>query len=561
MLIALLFAGLAEALGLSAFLPLLNLAIYKDTATSEDSIPRSELEQAVNQFLGSIGIEPSIGVMLAVIVAAVLLKSILLLLAERKVGYIAAQLATDLRLDLLKAILLSRWEYFLHQPVGKLTNALATEAQRASQSFIFGATAVTFLIQALVYAAVALSVSWKATAIGLVAGILVIAPGYFLVRMARKAGKKQTRLTTSLMSRMTDTLQSVKSLKGMGREHLADSVLEMETALINQALRKQVMSSALLNSVQELSFAIVIAAGMFIALVKFGMPLATVTLLIVVLGRMLSQLGKVQKQYQKMSLGESAYWSIRETIAAAKREREELGKGQTPSIRDNIRFRAVHFAYDKRDVLKGIDLEIPAGELTTLIGASGTGKTTIIDLIIGLLNTDRGEVMIDGVNIAQLDIKTWRRMIGYVPQETLLLHDTIEHNVSLGDKALGADDVKRALHDAGAWDFVQALPEGTQHMVGERGGKLSGGQRQRIMIARALVQRPQLLILDEATSALDPASEQAICQTLTSLRGKLTLLAISHQSALVSAADRVYLLEDGRARAQSDTKSSNAGSR
>ena len=202
MLVALMLAGLAEGLGLSAFLPLLNLAIYKDSSISEELIPRSELEQAVNRLLDNINVEPSIGLMLSAIVVAVLIKSILLLIAERKVGYIAAQLATDLRLDLLKAILLSRWEYFLHQPVGKLTNALATEAQRASQSFIFGATAVTFLVQALVYAAVALSVSWQATLITLVAGLLVIAPANLLVRMARKAGGKQTNLTMSLMARM-----------------------------------------------------------------------------------------------------------------------------------------------------------------------------------------------------------------------------------------------------------------------------------------------------------------------------------------------------------------------
>jgi ATP-binding cassette subfamily C protein len=138
-------------------------------------------------------------------------------------------------------------------------------------------------------------------------------------------------------------------------------------------------------------------------------------------------------------------------------------------------------------------------------------------------------------------------MIGYVPQENILLHDSVLNNVTLGDPDLTESDATEALQFAGAWDFVSANPEGLRAVVGERGTKLSGGQRQRIMIARALVHRPQLLILDEATSALDPKTEQAICETLVSLRGRLTILAISHQTALVGMSDRVYRLADGKA--------------
>jgi ATP-binding cassette subfamily C protein len=136
-------------------------------------------------------------------------------------------------------------------------------------------------------------------------------------------------------------------------------------------------------------------------------------------------------------------------------------------------------------------------------------------------------------------------MIGYVPQDTILLHDSIFTNVTLGEPAFTMADVEYALKAAGAWDFVNEMPEGVQTVVGERGTKLSGGQRQRIAIARAMVHRPQLLILDEATSALDPETEAAICQTLRNLRGQLTILAISHQTALVEVADRVFQITGG----------------
>ena len=159
----------------------------------------------------------------------------------------------------------------------------------------------------------------------------------------------------------------------------------------------------------------------------------------------------------------------------------------------------------------------------------------------------RGEVSIDGVSLASLDARAWRRQIGYVPQDTVLLHASILQNVTLDDPALSREDAEQALRDAGAWDFVAATPQGMDTVVGERGGKLSGGQRQRIVIARALINHPRLLILDEATSALDPASEQAVRQTMEQLKGRLTILAISHNRAMIDAADRVYRLQDGRA--------------
>ena len=168
-------------------------------------------------------------------------------------------------------------------------------------------------------------------------------------------------------------------------------------------------------------------------------------------------------------------------------------------------------------------------------------------LIIGLLRPQRGQIWIDDLSFETVDIRTWRRVIGYVPQETLLLHDTVMRNVTLGDPESSEKDVENALRAAGAWGFVSALPQGMHSTVGERGGKLSGGQRQRIAIARALVHKPVLLILDEATSGLDPESEASICDTLRQLRGKLTILAISHQPALVNVADRAYRVQDGEA--------------
>jgi ATP-binding cassette subfamily C protein len=188
----------------------------------------------------------------------------------------------------------------------------------------------------------------------------------------------------------------------------------------------------------------------------------------------------------------------------------------------------------------------PARRITALIGPSGAGKTSVADLVIGLVRPSRGEVRIDGVALADIDLRRWRSRIGFVPQEMFLLHDTIFANVALGDAADAEESRAPCARPAprSSWSGCRCV----HTVVGERGAQLSGGQRQRIAIARALVHRPELLILDEATTALDPITEAAVCASVSRLRGEMTILAISHQQALVELADCVYRIENGSAK-------------
>jgi ATP-binding cassette subfamily C protein len=550
MMLSLTLSGVAEGIGLSALLPLLNIALgpeVGDMVPGADTSQQSEFERNILVALDTLHIAPTLGNMLLIIIGGVAFKNVFLLMANRQVGYTAAQVSTDLRLQLLRAVLRSKWEYFLHQPVGKLTNAMATEAQRAAASFVNGATALTFLIPGLIYGGVAFALSWRAALVSILAGGVVIGLSHFLVNITRKAAKKQTRLMTSLMANLTDTLQSVKPLKAMAREYLADQVLAHDTNLLNKSQRRQVLSAALLNSAQELMFTAFICLGIYLAMAKFNMALPTVMVLVVALGRAFSYFGKVQKQHQKLVEGESAYWALTQSIAAAEAAEEHLGGGAAPHFEHELALADVHFDYDQHSVFSGLSLQIKAGSLTTLVGPSGSGKTTIIDLAIGLLQPQRGQVLLDGVDLKDIDLNQWRRMIGYVPQDTILLHDSILHNVTLGDPTLTLEQVEEALRAAGAWSFVTQLAAGLETIVGERGGKLSGGQRQRIVIARALINKPRLLILDEATSALDRDTEEAVSQTLQALKGQLTILAISHNRAMVDAADAVYQMAGGTA--------------
>ncbi|WP_231989922.1 ABC transporter ATP-binding protein [Pseudomonas umsongensis] len=538
MLLSLLLAGVVESVSLSTMLPLIS-------AMLEDQ-PHSKLAVYVFGAMNSIGLQPTIANMLVVIVVGMTLSNLLILLGNRQVGYTVAHVATDLRVSLIKALLGSRWEYYLRQPSGALANAVATEAFRASTAYEHAANMLALGIQAAAYALIALFVSWQAALLSLVIGFVLLAAVRGLVKTSRRVGKSQTRLMRELLVHLTDTLGSVKPLKAMARDDIADSLLRRHAGELNTALEREVMSRETLRALQEPMLAILAAAGLYAGLVIGGMPLSSVMVLIFVVVRMLGLLHKAQQRYHRMAAQESAYWAINESIDNAIADAEPVGGTCTPSLQRHIAFENISFGYGGRQVLDNVSMNFPVGSFTTMIGPSGSGKTTVLDLICALLAPQSGRIRVDDCDLHALDRKAWRRMIGYVTQETLLLHDSILANVTLGDRALNATDAERALRQAGAWQFVQECPGGLQSIVGERGAKLSGGQRQRIVIARALAHRPRLLILDEATSALDPESEAEICQVLKNLTPGITVIAVSHRPAVIRIADQILEVRDGK---------------
>jgi ATP-binding cassette subfamily C protein len=544
----LVLAGLLDGLGVSAMLPLLSL-VSGASAGVEGGKDPSGLERAVGSALRDAGIEPTLGVLIALIVVAFIGKAGLVVLSKRQVGYTVAHVATDLRLGLLRALLATRWSYFTRQPIGAAANAMATEANRASLAYHHLAMALTSGVEVAVYAAIAFAVSWQATIGAVLAGATTMGALHALVRMASKAGWRQTRLLKSLVARLTDTLQAVKLLKATGREEQVGPLLEHETQRLNRQLRRKVLSKEALRALQEPFVVVFICLGLWVGVESLKMPLSSLTVLGLVFVRMLNSANMMHRKWQAALADASALWSLREMLDRAEAESEPLGGERAPSLERGIALEDVRFVYGERPVLDGLSLSIPAGEITAVIGASGAGKTTIVDLVTGLVRPDRGTVRVDGVPLTELDTRLWRRTLGYVPQEMLLLHDTVRTNVTLGDPAIESDRVEAALRDAGAWGFVSELPEGMDSSVGERGGLLSGGQRQRIAIARALVHHPRLLILDEATAALDPESEAAVWEAVARLRGRMTILAISHQPALTDVARRIYRIEKGRAHA------------
>jgi ATP-binding cassette subfamily C protein len=216
-------------------------------------------------------------------------------------------------------------------------------------------------------------------------------------------------------------------------------------------------------------------------------------------------------------------------------------------IGNRIKFNKVSFSYDgNTPVIKDIDIAIKAGQTTAIVGPSGAGKTTIADLLMGLIVPNEGSILVDEKEFAPERTRAWREQIGYVPQDTFLFNDTVNANLLWANPAANEEEINQSLRFAAAVEFVNGLPKGLDTILGDRGVLVSGGERQRLALARALLRKPSLLILDEATSSLDSENEKRIQNAIEKLHGYMTILVISHRLSTIQGADLIHVVEEGR---------------
>ncbi|MCK6418557.1 MAG: ABC transporter ATP-binding protein/permease [Alphaproteobacteria bacterium] len=538
LVLAIVFSGLAESFGILTILPIIELGLDQAGLQSQQASSSSPIDGVFLSIFDYFNIHPSMVILLAFMVVMITIKSVSSLIATAYVGIVSTLIATNLRKSLVKSLLSASWRFFTSQSVGRFSNAISTEVNRAANSYIAAWNMVAASLQILLFMIASAAVSFQTLLCGIGAGLFINILLHWTVRVARQAGSKETQLMNDLISLLTDSINGIKPLKAMGIENRVLPMIEGQTNDLRQAQARQAFASAAQATLPEPLMALMLALLAYFALNYMQVAIPELAVIAIFFNRMVGRISQVQKYYQMLAHSESAYWSLQTLIRRAESSAiTRSGIAPPERLVKGIELQDVSFFYDEKQVLRHFNLFIPARKLSVLIGSSGSGKTTLVDLISGLMEPTHGRILIDNDDLAQIDTRAWSQKIGYVPQELSLFHDTIKDNITLKDQSFADHDVWEALRRCHADDFVRALPEQLETVIGERGSKLSGGQRQRLMIARAMIRKPVLLILDEATTALDPEVERVICDTVKNLTKDVTILAISHQPALQKIAD------------------------
>jgi ATP-binding cassette subfamily C protein len=532
-------SSFAEALGMAMLFPLVSTII--DSEHSE-----SRIHKMFIQIFEFFNIEPSIGNILIVFACLIYIKAICLFLSMIKVGKISSGVARDTRERISKAFLRVDWNFFTGQRTGDITAAIGFEAERLSAIFIIGCRFVASTLQVIAYLSISIFANPYITLAAIIVAVLFSFAVKRFMYIAKEAGELQTVAQKSLMNNISESFNGFKAVKTMGIEDKVGKAFTKDIRNLFIVNIEKIKSKEGLKNIQEPLYVTVVAVGLYlISQSNYLSSPSDLLILPMLFYRTASKMSDMQKNVQSLIELTPAYYSTFKIIKGLEKNQEKLqNTGDTPMLSNSIKFENVSFSYGAKDILKDTSITIPKGKLISIIGRSGSGKTTTIDLVAGLLGPSNGKILIDDKQLEEYSIKSWRQLIGYVPQESFLFYDTVKNNITFHQDQYSDEDVWEALEKAGAKEFAKALDGKLEYIVGEKGYHISGGQRQRISIARALLKKPKLLILDEATASLDPRTEKDIIETLVQLKDEITILAISHQNTIHEYSDELYFLED-----------------
>ncbi len=540
-LLLLIATAFLEGAGLLLLVPLLG-AVGLDV--SQGSVGR--LAGFVASGLGRLGLRPS----LLLVLLAFLAINIVLSLARRAQTLWAATLERDVvrrtTMGLYAAIARMDWLTFSRMRGSDLTVALTVEAERAGiATGQLLATAASAIVT-LVYVAVAARVSFAITALAAACGAALAVLLRRWTKLAVDHGAAQSNAVREFHGAVTDDLAGMKTIRSLSAgEHSIARVSAAANRLFS-VRRRGVADHANASFWLEVGYVSILTTLVFVVVGVVHLSAAGVLLLLLLFARVVPRLASLQRTAH-------VYVSLLPSVQkVADLEARCLGAAESalpaaPPIRlqRSMRFAAVSFRYDsERPSITSLDIAIEAGSTVALVGPSGAGKTTIADLMMGLVPPASGRVVVDGVELTHDRLAGWRQTIGYVPQETFLFHDTIRANLAWACPTATHDEIRGALTMASA-DFVFGLADGVDTVVADRGIRLSGGERQRIALARALLRRPSLLILDEATSALDSENERRIFDAIHRLHGSMTIVIITHRLSTVVDADVIHVIDQG----------------
>ncbi len=541
--------SVSEGLGVLLLVPLLS-ALQGDAGGGESMVARAAT-QAIAAF--DLRATASLPWLLLSFCALLLSRNVVQHARECAAARLQQDVAERLREASFSALLGAQWRWLQAQRTADHASLMLSNASRVGVGLGHGLAMLASFATAAIYVLAGFTLDWKLALASTLGGALLLALLAGQRRGVLALGRQLTLSSKRLHASLQDSLAGLRLAKILGAEsRYAAWIARDASALRDQHLRfasALSLSKALLHS----SGAMLLAAYIYLGLRVWQVPVAELLTLVLVFARLLPLLAATHQQHQYWLHALPAFTEMDQQIGQAREwaEPDAAQPAAQPQVRRSITLRAVSVRYAERTVpaLNSVSLTLPVHTTTAIIGASGSGKSTLADVLCGLLGPDEGSLAIDGVPLDGRMRRSWRQAVAYVSQDTFLFNDTIHHNLRIAAPQADDEMLRAALEKASA-GFVHALPQGWDTIVGERGVCLSGGERQRLALARALLQRPALLILDEATSALDHENEARIHAAIEQLHGQLTVVVIGHRLGLLERADQVVLLEQGRVRAQ-----------
>ena len=446
-------------------------------------------------------------------------------------------------------------QFYEKNRLGDLVSRLTADVDRLYSVFSITlaefARQIIILVVGIVFLAVT---NWKLSAIMLITFPVVIILAMFFGKYIRKLSKERQKELAETNNILGETVQNIQTVKSFTNELFELRRYNFRIDKVIVVALKYARGRALFAT-----FIVTFLFGALFFVIWQGMRmvstgeltaggLLTFTTYTAIIGGAIASVGNF---YAEIIGAVGATERIREIL----RETPEISlTEESDAVRPyaldgSIRYQDVHFSYPTRadvPVLKGLSFEVPAGRKVALVGSSGAGKSTIVQLLLKYYQLESGKITVGGEDIRTLDTRRYRKSLAIVPQEVLLFAGTIKENILYGKPDATDAELERAARQANAWEFIQQFPEGMQTLVGERGVKLSGGQRQRIAIARAILKNPKILLLDEATSSLDAESERLVQDALNRLMEGRTSIIIAHRLSTIREVDRIYVIDNGR---------------
>lgn len=536
--------ALSEGLGMVLLLPLLNAVGISGQAGA------GVLGGAITSVLSASGAGDS-AYHLALLVLAVFAVQLLLFLAQTWwVSRLQRDYGAQWQKYLFGLLLHARWSFISNLKLGAMTNQIAQETIRLSGAFLILAQLAAVAITAGVYVLVACLISWQVT-------LLMVGFAALLFLAVRGIGRRNYRiglrlgpLAAELNVLLTEFLGGIKLIKATATEDVA----EKRVAQVVDELCVRHTWATFLPALVRAIFEFAAISGLCLLLVfgyrNLDIPAASMLVVLALFIRLLPRFNALQQNMQLLATYVPAFSDAQRLATSAAAAAEESGLPspalEITAMSGPLAIDIVAGGYDGVTTLRDVRLLFPEAGVVGIVGESGAGKSTLVNCLLGLAETQQGKIAFGDCEMRSVALSQWRRQIGYVPQETVLFHQSIRDNIAWGTPSADDGAVEEAARQALAHEFISQQSSGYATVVGDQGARLSGGQRQRLGIARALLGRPRLLVMDEATSALDSTSEAAVLETVENLRRDICVIMVAHRLATVRSADMIVVLSQGR---------------